>query len=509
MYKVTKTENGKFSVKKDGAKRASKVFDNEKEANEYASTMNSKENSNQVDDKVNDKANDNVKSEKSQTVTTNKSKTNKKSSKTSTKKGLKKIWAWLLGILGIGAVGATATVAVVNNTGGGNDGITLSEGIVYDDFQIHFMTLGNDKAGDSVYIKAGDTDILIDAGSRSGSSKTTIPYMQKYVKDNKLEYVIATHGDQDHVEAFPSILKTFSADTIILNKQTTKTSSAYANMIDAFDEQVSKGAKQYYADQCIDQKNGAKSIYQLSDKVTMEILWNYYYWNSSTDENNYSVCTLFTYKNLGETKTFMLTGDLEKEGEEKMAEHYNGSTPELTLPKVDMFKAGHHGSKTSSNDCLLDIIQPKMCVVSCCCGTDEYTGITANQFPTQQFIDRIAKWTDAVYVTTIYDSYEIVTAKAKENGKTDKTGVEIGSQYVHTTGFKDMNGNICVSVGVKTDEATSTKSVEIGLACSNNTIKLKDSEWMNLEVTIDGVKTHFRTMPEQWKKSEVKTNDTN
>ena len=47
-----------------------------------------------------------------------------------------------------------------------NADIDLADGI-FEDFQIHFMMLGNDKAGDSIYIKAGDTDLLIDAGSRS------------------------------------------------------------------------------------------------------------------------------------------------------------------------------------------------------------------------------------------------------------------------------------------------------------------------------------------------------
>ena len=35
------------------------------------------------------------------------------------------------------------------------------------DLSIHFMELGNEYAGDSIYIKAGETDILIDAGSRA------------------------------------------------------------------------------------------------------------------------------------------------------------------------------------------------------------------------------------------------------------------------------------------------------------------------------------------------------
>ena len=374
------------------------------------------------------------------------------------------------------------------------------EGVIYDDFQIHFMTLGNEYAGDSVYIKAGDNDILIDAGSRSGSASTTTSYMDNYVKDGKLEYVIATHGDQDHIDAFPKILEHYSAGVIIRNRNSNKDSATYKRMVTAFENQVStNGAKMYYADQCFDNVEGASRSYVLSDKVTMDIVYNYYYWNTSSDENNYSVCTLFTYASSEGNKYFLLTGDLEKEGEEKLSAYYDGSSKEKTLPEVDLFKAGHHGSKTSSNDCLLNIIKPKMCVVSCCCGTDEYTGATENQFPTQQFIDRISKWTDEVYVTSIYESYEICTANSKtdKNGKTssDKTGVAIGGQYIHTTGRKDMNGNVVVSCG----KDTTSNKISIGLACSNNTTKLKDSDWMNLKITIDGKEMYVRTMPDSWK----------
>ena len=54
----------------------------------------------------------------------------------------------------------------------------------------------------------------------------------------------------------------------------------------------------------------------------------------------------------------MFTGDLELEGEEHMAAYYDGSTEEKTLPHVAVLKAGHHGSKTSTNDCLLEKITP-------------------------------------------------------------------------------------------------------------------------------------------------------
>lgn len=157
------------------------------------------------------------------------------------------------------------------------------------------MMLGNDKAGDSIYIKAGDTDILIDAGSRKGSSQITLPYMNQYVKDNKLEYVIMTHGDQDHIEAFPNILNTYSADTIIYNQYTTKTTNAYKNTLVAFNKQKNNGANIYYASDCWNNTNGASREYKLSTKVTMSILYNEYYFKTQSDENNYSVCTLFTY----------------------------------------------------------------------------------------------------------------------------------------------------------------------------------------------------------------------
>ena len=64
------------------------------------------------------------------------------------------------------------------------------------DLSIHFMELGNKYAGDSIYIKAGDTDILIDAGSRESSTETTSAYIDQYCTDGVLEYVIATHADE-------------------------------------------------------------------------------------------------------------------------------------------------------------------------------------------------------------------------------------------------------------------------------------------------------------------------
>lgn len=347
----------------------------------------------------------------------------------------------------------------------------IAENVYFSDFSIHFMELGNEFAGDSVYIKAGDNDILIDAGSRGSSASTLTKYIDKYCTDGKLEYVIATHAHQDHISGFAGnsdskaknhkgekvgktgILYYYDVDTFIdftyvdkdgtLNKEQKSSeigvSSVYGKYVQAREYAISLGTKYYTAKDLWDNN---KHLFNLTSDITMDILWNKYYFEKTSDVNDYSVCSLFTYKD----KNFLLTGDLEENGEKALAAYYDASSKEKTLHHVDLFKAGHHGSYTASNECLLSKITPDMCVCCCCCGSTEYTVANDHIFPSQEFINRIAKYTSRVYVTSLYD---------EENDK----GVS-------------MNGDIIVSSNGKT----------IGLKTSNNLTILKDTEWFNEDI---------------------------
>lgn len=471
MYRVEKNRDNKYEVKTGN--KTVKVFNQYDEALLYCGKLNSGKIN------INSSTNKKTSSSSSKKKSSNNKKISKKKKKKSSGFGLVIVIVIIIGILGylyftgnLDTIiskfngGSINTTTSQNDNSINNDG-SINENIIFDDFQIHFMMLGNDKAGDSIYIKAGDTDIIIDAGSRQSSATTLKSYMNNYITDGKLEYVILTHGDQDHVAGFTgtnSILSSYEIGTIIDNELTNKTTQIYNKYITLRNNLVSNGTTHWYAADCFNNKNGAKRDIKLSENVTMSILYNYYYFNKSSDENNYSVSTMFTYSYNGTNKYFMFTGDLEFEGEEKMSSYYDGSTSDKTLPEVELFKAGHHGSKTSSNECLLSLIKPKMCVVSCCCGTDEYTENLDNQFPTQQFITRISKYTDAVYITSTYKTLE-------------NTGKEI-----NTSGYQAMNGNIIVSC----------KDNSLGLGASNNLIKLKDSEWFNQEITINGITRKMR-----------------
>ncbi|MBO5394861.1 MAG: MBL fold metallo-hydrolase [Clostridia bacterium] len=323
------------------------------------------------------------------------------------------------------------------------------EVVVNGDLEIHFMELGNIYTGDSIYIKCGENDILVDAGSRRDSATAIKNYVDQYCTDGTLEYVIATHADEDHISAFVStqsrqgIFEYYAVETIIDFPKSDKDTDIYAKYQEARDLEVSEnGAVHYTALECYNNEGGAKRVIPLSEDVELEILYNYYYEHDSDDENNYSVCFMI---NQG-SNHYLFTGDLEKEGEAKLVDFYK---PLGGLPKCILYKAGHHGSGTSSSPALMADIDPDYVVVCTCAGTSQYTDNNDTQFPTQEMINNIAPYTDKIYVTTMVDNY-VDKADWKSSGT-----------------VKSMNGNIVFKV---------VDGVE-SISCSNNNTILKDTDW--------------------------------
>ena len=322
------------------------------------------------------------------------------------------------------------------------------------ELSFHFMMLGNDKAGDSVYVKAGDNDILIDGGSDYDSIDDITSYVNQYCADNTLEYVIVTHADMDHIACFggekngDTIFDVYEVETIIDFPKTNKTTEVYGRYVEEREAEIEDGNTLHYtALECYNNENGAKRVYDLSDdgNIKMEILYNYYYENHSDDENNYSVCVMFYHG----SRQFLFTGDLEEEGEEKLAEKYD-------FTQVELFKLGHHGSPTSSNEVLLKEIKPNICVATACAGSVQYTDNLDNTFPSQEVISRVAKYTDKIYAP--------YTIKIKQKGVLDSGNPD----YVNDGEEIILNGNIVVV-------SNSTKDVYV--SCSNNDTVLKDTDW--------------------------------
>ena len=328
-----------------------------------------------------------------------------------------------------------------------------------ENLSIHFLMLGNKYTGDSVYIKAGDTDILIDAGSRESSASTIANYVNQYCTDGILEYVIATHAHQDHISGFyrsssngGGIFDRYQCNNIIQfartgQSETTNSGnrSTYGKYVDARNAQAAAGANVFTALDCVNNVNGAQKVFDLTGdgSITMEILYQEYYSKNTSNENNYSVCLMISQGD----NHYLFTGDLEGEGETSLV----NNNP--NLPEMELWKGGHHGSFTAASTELMSKIKPKCVCVCTCMGTSEYT-TGDHAFPAQEFCDRVAPYTDRVYVTTYMIDYS--------NGS-----------------YQPANGNIVFAC----------TNGQITMYFSGNNLKLKDTDWFKAN----------RTCPDAWK----------
>lgn len=336
-----------------------------------------------------------------------------------------------------------------------------------DIFSVHFLELGNRFTGDCTYIKYNDYDILIDCGSRSNSVDYVSNYLNKYVTDNTLEYVIVTHAHRDHYAGFAaskSIFDLYQCSNIIdFGNATNQEDGAttYERYKAERDAEIANGANYIPAISCRKQDGtNQEFIIDETNNVKFEVLYNQFSNYDRTkpnittyeaeSENDYSVCTLFTFKE----QKFLFTGDLEsgeshnaKGGEEYLVENNqslialrdNGKTYGVSL-----YKAGHHGSKTSSGSTLLAAIRPEYVGVCCCAGSGEYKAAHQNTFPTVDFLKRVSVYTDKIFVTTLCVDWE--------KGE-----------------YTSFNGNIVFWTKKEIDY--------VNIDCSNNNTKLKDTKW--------------------------------
>ena len=199
--------------------------------------------------------------------------------------------------------------------------------------EVHYMDVGQ---GDATHIKCGEATMLIDAGENDKGSE-----VWSYLKSQnviKLDYVIGTHPDSDHIGGMDVIIYKFDCDNIFMSefKKETRTYE------DVFEAAKSKSYKITYP------KPG--ETYTLGEATFTIVAPNEEY----DDANNASIGI---YLEFGET-SFLFTGDAEYTAEEDiLASGFNID--------ADVYKAGHHGSRTSSSDEFLEEVTPKYVVVSC------------------------------------------------------------------------------------------------------------------------------------------------
>ena len=217
-------------------------------------------------------------------------------------------------------------------------GFGLDDAVISDSpLSVHIIDVGN---ADSIFILSGGVSMLVDAGDNN-SGDAVVNYLKKQSVE-KLDIVIATHPDEDHIGGMDKVVLNIPVDTFIMPRMPdnlTPTSKTYRDLLAAIKE---KGLK--ITSPVVGNK------YNLGDAVA-EILAPVK--TSYKSENDFSVVTKLT---LGGT-SFLLTGDAEKAAERDIL----ASGADIS---ADVLKVGHHGSKTSTTEAFLKEVSPKYAVIS-------------------------------------------------------------------------------------------------------------------------------------------------
>ncbi len=194
--------------------------------------------------------------------------------------------------------------------------------------------------GDSILIQLPkDKNILIDTGGKSLYNKDynmakniIIPYL-KSIGVKKLNYLILTHGDYDHMGESINLVNDFKVEKIILN---------CGNFNDLEKELI----KILYKKKI--------SYYSCINKINVENNKLYFLNNTNYDNENDNSVVIYTKLN---NYKFLFMGDAGIKVENNLLEKYN-------LDNIDVLKVGHHGSNTSSSKEFINNINPKYSLIS-------------------------------------------------------------------------------------------------------------------------------------------------
>lgn len=197
-------------------------------------------------------------------------------------------------------------------------------------------TMLNVGQGLSVLIQSDGHNMLYDGGNRAHSSYV-VAYLQQHGIDF-LDYMVASHYDEDHIAGLVGVLNTTPVSTILCPDYQAD-SKIYESFVKG---EETSGAQIEHPD--------AGEEYLLGD-AKIEVLQD----DSSLEEaNNKSIAVKVSYG----TFSMLLTGDAEQEAEEEII----CSGQDL---HADLYVAGHHGSSSSSSPDFLTAVDPSYVWISC------------------------------------------------------------------------------------------------------------------------------------------------
>lgn len=258
------------------------------------------------------------------------------------------------------------------------------------EFEITVLDVGQ---GDCIYLADGrDRHYLIDGGSSDKKEVETyqiLPFL-KYKGVRYLDGVFVTHPDNDHINGIQGMLEAYQENGIGIGCLLLP--------------DVDKGCQneEYHTLEVLAREAGVpvRYIHAGQEIVCGEMVLTCLHPQegfASKESNEYSTVLYLRFQ----TFTALLTGDLEGEGEKIVTENLRARG----IQDVTVLKAAHHGSRNSTSEELLEILNPRMALISA--GRDNSYG-----HPHAETLKRLAARGCLVYQTPVSGA---VTVRVKGN----------------------------------------------------------------------------------------------
>lgn len=224
---------------------------------------------------------------------------------------------------------------------------------------VHYIDVGQG-ASQLILTPSGKT-MLIDAGNNDDEDRI-VHYLKKQGV-NKVDILIGTHPDADHIGGLDAVVDAFDIGSIYMPKVSSNTKTFESLLTSIANKKLKVTTAK------------AGISLELDDQVTVKMIAPVQIYD---DKNNMSAVVKLTFGN----NSFLFMGDAEVDSEQDML----SSGADL---KADVLLVGHHGSNSSTSQSFLNAVQPQYAVIQV--GDNNYG------HPTDQILKRLTDYKIVVY----------------------------------------------------------------------------------------------------------------
>ncbi|WP_436922909.1 lamin tail domain-containing protein [Halosimplex amylolyticum] len=271
--------------------------------------------------------------------------------------------------------------------------------------EVHFINVGQSVS--TLIVGPTNETMLVDSGDFTDDGEDVLAYLQRH-NISRIDRLVVSHADADHIGGNAAIIDYYETEADGIGAvydpgiaASTQTYEAYLDAVEAHNVTL------------YETREGDPLPFE---GVGVEVLGPPEPYLENGDRNENSIVLRLAYGRTG----FLLTGDAEDGQERYLVDTYGERL------RATVLKAGHHGSRSSTGEALLDAVEPKAVVISSANGS-QYG------HPNEEVLRRLADRSIPAYWTATHGNVvlvsdgERVTVRTQQAAPTDPLSLRNGT----------------------------------------------------------------------------------